>query len=265
MRSRTFLLAALFLVACADRGETVVVTGSSTVAPVLAEAARRFEEREGGRIEVQTGGSARGIADVRSRLADLGMVSRELTADEADLDSIRLAIDGVGLVVHRDNSVEELSREQIVAIYSGAVGNWSELGGRDVPILVASKAEGRATLEVFLDYVGLDSADLRPDVVVGENQHAIRTVVADPAAIAYVSIGAAAGEIAAGAPVKLLRCDGVEPSPAKVAAGEFPVSRPLLLVSQGDLFPAAARFVRFLGTPEFREIVRSHRYVPVEP
>jgi phosphate transport system substrate-binding protein len=260
------MLAALFFVACSERGETLVLTGSSTLAPVVEEAARRFEaENPGLRIEVQTGGSARGIADVRAGLADFGMVSRELGGGEGDLSAHPLAIDGVGFIVHRDNPVEGLSREEIVAVYTGAVSNWSELGGADAPILVASKAEGRATLEVFLAYTGLDSADLRPHLVVGENQHAIKTVVSDPTALAYVSIGAAAGEAAAGAPLKLLRCDGVDPVPERVASAEYPVSRPLLLVSKGTPPPLAARFLDFLGSPAVGEIVRSHRYVPRQP
>ena len=133
----------------------------------------------------------------------------------------------------------------------------------DAAILVASKAEGRATLEVFLDYTGLDSADIRASVIVGENQQAIKTVAIDPNAIAYVSIGAAAGEAAAGTPVKLLRCDGVPATAEKVVSGEFPVTRPLQIVAKGTLGPLTQVFLDFLRSDACRDLIEAHRYVPV--
>ncbi len=245
-----------------EKREIIILTGSSTVAPVVTDAAKRFEATHPGvRIEVQTGGSSRGIADALSGLATFGMISRDLKADESELTAHRFAIDGVGIILHQTNPVTDFSRQQLIDIYTGKVTNWKELGGPDAKITVASKAEGRATLEVFLGYTGLDSADIKAGVIVGENQQAIKTVVADPNAIAYVSIGAAASEAAGGTPIKLVRCDGIEPTNENVAAGKFPIMRPLQLVSHGEI-PATARdFLDFLTAPENADLIESHLYV----
>ena len=171
--------------------------------------------------------------------------------------------DGVGVILHETNPVADFSRQQLIDVYTGRITNWRELGGPDAKITVASKAEGRATLEVFLGYTGLDSADIKAGVIVGENQQAIKTVVADPNAIAYVSIGAAASEAAGGSPIKLVRCDGVEPTNENVAAGKFPIMRPLQLVSRGEVQARARDFLDFLTAPENADLIESHLYVPL--
>lgn len=260
-------IATLCLTACGNResAETVTITGSSTVAPIIADAARRYEEANPGvRIEVQTGGSSRGISDASSGLADFGMVSRVLTAAESEtLQSHPIAADGVCVIVHKDNPVSDLSKEQLIAIYTKEVTNWSEVGGEDAPIVVANKAEGRATLDVFLEYLELDNADIEADLVVGENLHAINSVVSSPNAISYVSIGTATTEAESGLAIKLIAADGIEATMETVAAGSFPITRPLTLVSAGDKSPAAQAFLDYVQSSEVYDIVEKHFYVPI--
>ncbi|MEZ5326921.1 MAG: phosphate ABC transporter substrate-binding protein [Verrucomicrobiales bacterium] len=257
----------LLLTACGGpkkEAQSITLTGSSTVAPLVADAAKRYEAANPGvRIDVQTGGSSRGIADVQSGLADLGMASRALKEEESALTEHRIAMDGVCLIVHRDNPVANLSKAQAIAIYTGKIDNWSALGGADSEIVVANKAEGRATLEVFLEYTGLDSADVKADVVVGENQQAIKTVAGNAAAIGYVSIGAAASEAAAGTPIRLVASDGVEATTAAVADGSFPITRPLQIITSGTIPPAAQAFLDYLKSGQVDDLVESHLYVPL--
>lgn len=262
---RIGLFATLLFSGCSrEKSEAIILTGSSTVAPVVIEVAKRFEAaRPGVKVEVQSGGSSRGIADALSGLATFGMISRELKPDEAALLAHRIAVDGVGVIVHQNNPVADFTRRQLIDVYTGKITNWNALGGHDARIMVANKAEGRATLEVFLGYTGLDSADIKADVIVGENQQAIKTVAGDPDAIAYVSIGAAASEAAAGTPVKLARCDGIDPTSENVASGKFPIMRPLQIVSRGEIPAQARAFLDFLTSPENRDIIQSHLYVPI--
>lgn len=247
-----------------DSLQSLVITGSSTVAPVVADAAQRYEkEHPGIRIDVQTGGSSRGISDARSGLAKLGMASRALKPDESDIHADTIAMDGVCLIVHKDNPVESLTRKEIATIYQKKTSNWKEFGGNNTNIVVASKAEGRATLEVFLGYTGLDSADIQADVIVGENQQAIKTVAGNPNAIAYVSIGAAASEAQAGTPIKLISTDGIKPSIENVAKGVFPITRPLNVIAKGEVTGLSLAFLEYLKSDKIRDIVENHLYVPV--
>ena len=243
---------------------SLTLTGSSTVAPLAQELALLFERKHPeARIDVQTGGSGKGIADARSGLADVGMVSRSLKADESDLTAYKIAADGVAMIVHRSNEVESLSREQILAIYTGELTNWSEVGGADRPIVVVHKAEGRATLEVFLEHFQLDNATVRPDVVVGENAHAIKTVATTEGAIGYVSIGAAEAEIEQGEAIRLLPLGGVTATSEHVASGDFPMSRPLQFVVRGTPSPLARAFIDFCQSEAAHETIESQFFVPI--
>ena len=212
----------------------LMVTGSSTVAPLVSEIAKRFEEiHPGVRVDVQTGGSGKGIADARIGVADIGMASRALKNDESDLVSHQIAADGVGLIVHQSNVIKTLTPEQVIAIYSDEINDWKDVGGKDKEITVVHKAEGRATLEVFLKHFKIENPSVKPDVIVGDNEHGVKTVAGSKGAIGYVSIGAAEADMQQGIPIRLLPLDGVEATTANVANGKFPMSRPLNLVTSG--------------------------------
>lgn len=244
----------------------LVLTGSSTVAPLMTEIAKRFEELHPGvRVDVQTGGSSRGIADVRSGVADLGMASRELKDSEQDLKAFTLAQDGVCLIVHRDNPIDRLSAEQTAAIYTGKIRDWHEVGGEPGPITVVNKAEGRATLEVFLAQFDLESSDIRADIVIGDNQQGLKSVAGSPGAIAYVSLGAADYEAKRGLPIKLLAADDIAATLENLAVGRFPISRPLNLVTVGEPSGLAAELIRFAQSDLAHDLIEAQLFVPVAP
>ncbi|MFA8017764.1 phosphate ABC transporter substrate-binding protein [Bremerella cremea] len=244
--------------------DRITVTGSSTIAPLLTEIARRYEELHPGvRIDVQTGGTGKGIADVRQGVAEIGMASRELKSDESDLTVHPLAADGVGMIIHAENPIAELSDSQIVAIYRDDVNNWKDLGGPDLPIQVVHKAEGRATLEVFQKYFQIENTAVKPDVIVGHNEQGIKTVAGAPGAIGYVSIGTAEADIQAGLPIRLLPLAGVIASTATVADGTFPMSRPLHLVTKGEIDPVTADFIAFAQSDQVHDLITEQYFVPL--
>lgn len=244
--------------------QTLVLTGSSTVAPLAAEIGKRFESLHSGvRVDVQTGGSSRGIADTRQGVADIGMVSRALKSEEQDLFAFTIARDGVCLIVHGDNPVTVLTDEQVVAIYTGRITNWNEVGGSDAPITVVNKAEGRSTLELFLHHFKLKNSDVRPHVVIGDNEQGIKTVAGNPDAIGYVSIGTAEYDATHGISIKLLPVGGVDASIENVSNGTFPISRPLNLVTRTQPEGLARAFIEFARSREVHDIVRSQYFVPI--
>lgn len=243
----------------------VTITGASTLAPLLSEIAKRFEkENPGTRIDVQSGGSSRGVSDTRSGLADIGMVSRDLKPDEVDLQRFRIARDGVCLIVHQENSVKSLSREQIIGIYNGKIRNWQEVGGANAPITVVNKAEGRSTLEVFAGYFRLDSRKIHADVVIGDNEQGVKTVAGNPLAIGYVSIGTAEYDHEAGIPIRLLPLEGIDASVKNVANETFPMSRNLHLVTKSQPEGIVKDVVEFATSSKVHDLVRGLSFVPIE-
>lgn len=248
----------------AAASQKLVITGSSTVAPLVSEIARRYESKNSGvRIDVQTGGSSRGINDTRNAIADIGMISRALKPNEVDLQMFTIALDGISIILHASNPVVTLNQQQIVDIYTGQLTNWKSVGGRDARITVINKAEGRSTLELFLDYFELKNSKIKPHVVIGDNPQGIKTVAGNADAIGYVSIGAAEFEINYGVPIKLLSLDGVDASVANVHRGIFPLSRPLNLITRAAPQGLVKDFIEYARSTQVHDLVEAQYYVPV--
>ncbi|GAA4451462.1 phosphate ABC transporter substrate-binding protein [Novipirellula rosea] len=241
-----------------------MLTGSSTVAPLIGEIAKQFEAQHPGvRVDVQSGGSSRGVADTRRGLADIGMVSRDLKTGEQDLTAFTIARDGICVIVHRDNPVTSLTDDQIVAIYTDRINNWKEVGGSDAPITVVNKAEGRSTLELFVSHFDLDNAQIKADAVIGDNEQGIKTVAGNPNAISYVSVGTAEYDATHDVAIKLLPLAGIAASIENVRAGTFPLSRPLNLVVTSEPTGIVEEFIAFARSRDVNEIILEQYFVPL--
>ncbi len=265
---------ALFLLSpsCAEqpkaglKQQKLIITGASTIAPLVSELGKRFEKQHPGtRIDVHTGGSARGLADARQGLADIGMVSEALTEEEQKgMQAFLIGRDGISIIVHADNPLDKIVRKQVVAVYTGKIKNWKELGGKDAPITLVHKAEGRSTLTLFLHYFGIDNKAVKADVVVGDDQQGIKTVAGNPNTIGYVSIGSTEQSIQQGVKVKLLTLDGVKATSAAVADKSFPLLRPLSLVTKGQPTELTKQFIDFAQAQENYDIFGKENFVPAK-
>lgn len=250
-------------VATARAAERITITGSSTVAPLVAEIGKEFEDRNpSARVDVQSGGSTRGIIDVRSGVSDVGMISRELSESESDLVGFVIARDGIAIILHKTNDVPHLSDSQIIDIFTGRITHWEEIGGRAGRISVVNKAAGRSTLELFLAHFKLDAREISAHVVIGDNQQGIKTVAANPGAIGYVSIGTAEIEASAGTPIRILGLKGVEATTENVGTGVYPLTRPLVLVVQPAAVERMRKFIEFAQSAEVHDIISEQFFVP---
>lgn len=211
---------------------------------------------------MQSGGSSRSIADARQGVADIGMVSRSLKDDEKDLQAFTIAKDGISVILNSANPIKSLTDQQIVDIYTDKLNNWKQVGGKDAPISVVNKAEGRSTLELFTAHFKIEPKDIEADVVIGDNEQGIKTVAGNPNAIGYVSIGS--GEYAASqkTPVKLLPVEGVAASIANVANSTFPISRPLNLVTKTTPTGLSKNFIDFARSQQVQDIMKEQYFVP---
>jgi len=136
-------------------GRSVSLLGS-TVDPTLCggPGGAVHEEEPGHFVEVQGGGSTAGLQAVANGLADIGMCSRELTAEETrQFTRILVARDGLAIVVNAGNRVARLSIEEIRALFAGRLNNWQEVGGQDGPVRPITREEGSGTRESFVRLV----------------------------------------------------------------------------------------------------------------
>ncbi|MCX6127721.1 MAG: phosphate ABC transporter substrate-binding protein [Proteobacteria bacterium] len=243
----------------------LVITGSSTIAPLALELGKRFEKMHPGvRVDVQSGGSSRGVSDARQGLADIGLVSRALKPEEKDLIGQALAMDGIAVIVHKINPIQKLSKEQLIQIYTGKITDWKLVGGLEGPIVVVNKAAGRSTLELFAKFLNVKDSEIKAQIVIGDNEQGIKTVLGNPQAIAYVSIGTAEYNASQGAALKLLPLEGVAATVDNVKNGSYPLARQLNFVLKSPAQGLAKEFISFSLSAAAVDLVKEQYFVPLE-
>ncbi len=260
----TLLVTAAICIPAYSAENKLVLTGSSTIAPLMADIAKAFEAKNPGtRVDVQTGGSSRGVTDARDGTADIGMVSRDPNKDEVDLKNFSIAKDGVAVIVHKSNPVTTLTKQQIIDIYTGKTTNWKDVGGNDFKITVVNKAEGRSTLELFSHYLGLKNTAIKAQIIIGDNEQGVKTVAGNKNAIGYVSIGTAEYDAGHGVAIKMLPLEGVAASVENVKIGKFPLARNLNLVTKTEPQGLQRKLIEFARSKEVIEIVKKQYFVPI--
>ena len=109
---------------------TISVNGSTSVGPVMEKLAAKYQELNSGAVvQIQQTGSGAGITAVTSDACNIGMSSRALKQAELDkgLSELKIADDGIAVIVHKDSKVDNLTSEQIKKIFLGELKNWSEI------------------------------------------------------------------------------------------------------------------------------------------
>jgi phosphate transport system substrate-binding protein len=245
------------------RRQRLQLSGSTTMAPLMVEIGKRFQRQYPAvGFDVALGGSGRGILDAREGKVDIGMVSRALDEAEGGLHGTPIARDGVALIVHRDNPVRQLTQAQLLELYTGAIANWRQLGGRNAPVKVlAGPAEGGSS-EQFSQYLKLPYASLVAHGRVANNAERISAVANDPDAIIFVSVGEAERRARAGSPIRLLNIDGVSPTSTNVRTENYPISRPLTLVTRHRPTGITRSFIEFCVSSQVTDLILSFDFIP---
>jgi phosphate transport system substrate-binding protein len=245
---------------------TLKVTGSTTVLPIAQAAAdATMDDHPMTDIQVAGGGSSVGVQSVGEGTADIGMSSRDLKAEEKtrypNLQSTVIASDGIAIIVNPANTVSGLTLTQLRGIYNGTVTNWNAVGGPDQVIVVVSRDSASGTREFFSETV-MKKEDFTPTQLEKNSNGAIRqTVVQTPGAIGYVGLGYIDAEVRA-IPI-MVNGVPVQATVETVIAGTYPISRPLLMITQGSPSGMAKSYINFILSPAGQKIVTDEGFVPV--
>ena len=268
-----FLLCALVVDARADEpaGRTgkppagvLRITGSSTMCPMITAIGERFRAVQPEvRIEVACGGSDRGIKDLREGNAEIGMLSRAPKTEEKDLVSFPMARDGVSVIVHKTNPLTALSNEQIAGVFSGEIKDWQQLNGKRASIAVILREPQKPVTELFEKYFNLKGR-IQGQVVPGDNPVTIEAVAKNPDAIGYVSSGEAEREANSGTAIRIVPVGGVMPTERNVITGNYPLTRPLSLITRELPSGAAKEFINYCLSSKVVDLIVRFDFVAYE-
>lgn len=245
------------------RASRLHIAGSTTMAPLLKEIAAKYHllhpEVD---IDVELGGSARGLDDVRSGHAQIAMLSRALAPAERDLYGIPIARDGVGVVVHANNPLRELSTGQLQDIFTGRTREWHDVGGSDASIHALGALPDGASSALFARFLKQPLSAISMNAAVESNSERLAVVAACENAIGYVSVGAAERAISQGVSVRLLPIDGVAASSANIRNGSYPICRALTLASKDAPVGVSRSFFAFCLSAQVNGILAAFDFVP---
>jgi phosphate transport system substrate-binding protein len=244
---------------CGKKRATVTCAGSTAFQPFAEKLAEELmTKRPDLNITVQGGGSALGVQSALSGAAQIGMADLVvLPAEAQSLTSVVVARDGVSMVVHPSNPVNDLTTEQIRGIFNGAIRNWKDLGGKDAPITVVSREAGSGTRSSFEKIVG--GITLTKDAIVQDSSGTIRETVAnDPNAVGYLSHGVVNQK------VKAVTVEGKECTSETAASGEYKLVRPVFFLTKGAPDGAVKEFIDFVLSPEGQGIIKKNGLIPAK-
>lgn len=245
----------------------ITVKGSTTVLPIAQVTAEIFMEQNPDiDISVQGGGSGVGITSLIDGTTDIASSSRKIKAKEmerahsAGIDPYGniIAMDGIAIVVHPSNIKNYLTRDQIKAIYTGTVSNWSQIGGENRKIVVISRDTSSGTYEAF-ETLALDREKVRPDALVTASNQAVNMTVAQtPGAVGYLGLGYLTKK------VKAVGVDGIKCTKQTVVSGKYPLSRPLFMYTRGKPQGTVKRYIDYVIGQEGQKLVEEEGFVRVQ-
>ena len=246
--------------AAAKLSGTVSTDGSTSMEKVIGALGEDFTEANSDvTFTYNPTGSGSGIQAVQEGRCDIGLSSRALKEEEkaAGLTETILCYDGIAVIVNPENTVEDLTLEQIAAIYTGEVTNWSEVGGADAEIVLIGREAGSGTRSGFEEIVEVkDKCQYRQEL--SSTGDVITTVAQNPGAIGYASLASVKDT------VKAVKVGGVAPSEATVKDGSYAIQRPFVLATKSDakLNDAAQAFFDYVTSGDANEIIVAAGVVP---
>ena len=252
----------LTVAASADKlSGTVATNGSTSMEKVIGILSEQFmEDNDKVTITYDATGSGTGIEAVATGTCDIGLASRNLKDAEVEkgLAANTLALDGIAIIVNENCPVDDLTVEQIAAIFTGLVTDWANFGGKG-DIACIGREAGSGTRDGFESITKTtDKCVLAQELT--STGAVIAAVKSSENAIGYASYAAVEGQEG----IKVLTVEGVECTAENIADGSYVIQRPFNLVTlaEGELSEAAQAFFDYMLSEDAAELITMAGAVP---
>ena len=210
---------------------TVTLAGSTSMQKLCEAMIESFEEAYPDiTVTAEYTGSGAGLESLVGGKTDIGNASRALKDGEKESGAVEniVAIDGIAVITNKDNTVSDLTAQQLTDIYTGKITNWKDLGGGDEAIVVLGREAGSGTRGAFEELLKIEDQCAYAQEL-DSTGGVLAKVAATPGSIGYVSLDVVDDT------VKALSLDGVAPTEENIVAGSYKLSRPFVMATLGAI------------------------------
>lgn len=210
--------------------DVITMSGSTSMEKLCNTLKEEYMNETGVEIDVQFTGSGAGIQAVSEGTVDIGNASRALKDEEKAQGLVEniVALDGIGIVVDKANTVTDITKDDLAKVYKGEIKNWSELGGSDSPIVVIGREAGSGTRGAFEEILGVEDACVYAQEI-NSTGAVMAKVASTPGAIGYVSLDVIDDT------VSTLKVEGVEATAENIKNGTYAIQRPFVMATKGEI------------------------------
>ncbi|MDR0956900.1 MAG: phosphate ABC transporter substrate-binding protein [Endomicrobium sp.] len=259
--------------------ESIQIRGSDTIVNLIQAWSENFvKQYPNCNISVTGGGSGTGFASLINKTCDITMSSRKIEKKEkllADIKGIKpvefkIGIDGLAVLVNKNNPVSKLTLEQLRDIFMAKITNWKEVGGENKKIVVLSRESNSGTHMFFKERV-LRNNDKNSNnefsmhsLMMSSSQAIYDEVYQNSNALGYVGMGFINNGVKA-ISVAINNKDGYGyPNLENVMNGKYPISRPLYLYTNGEPYGVVEMFIKYALSDEGQNIVLNTDFAPIK-
>lgn len=246
-----------------DLSGTITMAGSTSMEKLANAVAESFMEKYPNvTVTAEFTGSSAGIESVLAGSVNIGNASRALKDSEKESGAVEniVAIDGIAVVTDSTNAVADLTKDQLISIYTGQTTNWSELGGADSAIVVVGREAGSGTRGAFEELLEIEDQCTYANEL--DSTGAVMAKVAStPGAIGYVSLDVVDDT------VKAFSLEGVEATAENIKAGNYFLSRPFVMATKGEIAEQDAvvqELFNYLASEEGKEVIKAVGLITVD-
>jgi len=258
---------------------SIQIKGSDTMVNLSQAWAERYmQENPGDFVAVTGGGSGTGLSSLISGTCDIANASRNIKEKEIVLAKqkginpyeIKVGLDGLAVVVNPANPVSKLTTQQLADIFTGKISNWKDVGGQDQKIVILSREVNSGTHVYFKEHIlRKGNAEGKEEfaqaaLMLPSSQAIADEVAGNTAAIGYYGMGYISPKQKPISVAKDEKSEYVASTIDNVVKGKYPISRPLLVYTNGEPKGAVKKFVDFMLSKEGQEIVLKTDFVPVK-
>lgn len=243
---------------------SILALGSSALQPLAAEAAKQFKEKNpDADVQVQGGGSGNGLKAVSDGSAQIGnsdiFAEEKSGIDAKALEDHKVCVVGFATVVNPNVKIDNLTKAQLVDIFTGKVTNWKQVGGDDKAIVIINRPSSSGTRATFKKYALDGKEEAAGKALTEDNSGTVLKAVADTdGAISYLALSYIKDNS-----IKALKLDGIEPTAANITSGKYPIWSYEHMYTKGAAQGLSKAFIDYMTSDEVKPLITKLGYIPI--